>query len=143
MQAANQRVPPPGRNLTQPCRLPASRCAVCGRASGAPTPVLPPRRLEPVKWLAALLLTLLASAPRADQDRAYELARSGEILPLEQVLQHQRRDRPGRILEVELEQEEGRPVYELELLDAKGQVWELHYDAVSGERLESEPERHR
>lgn len=87
-----------------------------------------------------ILLWSLAASPSADHEAAYELAREGRILPLEQVLEQQRRDRPGRVLEVELEHEDGRMVYELELLDTSGRVWELHYDAVSGRLLGSEAE---
>mgnify|MGYP001827751128 CR=1 FL=1 len=92
------------------------------------------------KSTLALLLWSLATGPSADHEAAYELAREGRILPLEQILERQRRDRPGRILEVELEREDGRLVYELELLDADGQVWELYYDAVSGQLLQTERE---
>ncbi len=90
------------------------------------------------KTALALLLWSLAAGPSADHEAAYELAREGRILPLERILEQQRRDRPGRILEVELEREDGNLVYELELLDADGRVWELYYDAVSGRLLETE-----
>ena len=93
------------------------------------------------KYALALLLWSLAAGPSADHEAAYELSREGRILPLEQILEQQRRDRPGRVLEVELEREDGRLVYELELLDAGGRVWELYYDAASGQLLESEAER--
>ena len=90
------------------------------------------------KYAFALLLWSLAAGPSADHEAAFELAREGRILPLERILEQQRRDRPGRILEVELERENGSLVYELELLDAHGRVWELYYDAVSGRLLETE-----
>ena len=92
------------------------------------------------KYALAILLWGLAAGPSADHEAAYELAREGRILPLERILEQQRRDRPGRVLEVELEQEDGRLVYELELLDAGGRVWEIYYDAVSGKLLETEAE---
>lgn len=92
------------------------------------------------RYTLAVLLWNLAAAPSADHEAAYELAREGRILPLEQILEQQRRDRPGRVLEVELEHEDERMVYELELLDADGRVWEIYYDAVSGRLLESQAE---
>jgi uncharacterized membrane protein YkoI len=92
------------------------------------------------RYTLALLLWSLAAGPSADHETAYELVREGRILPLEQILEQQRRDRPGRILEVELEREDGRMVYELELLDADGRVWEIYYDAASGRLLETEAE---
>ena len=92
------------------------------------------------KCTLALLLWSLASSPSAGHEAAYELAREGRILPLEQILEQQRRDRPGRVLEVELEHEDGRMVYELELLDADGRVWEIYYDAASGRLLKTDAE---
>lgn len=57
-----------------------------------------------------------------------------EVMPLSQLLQHP--DLVGkRLLEVELEREHGRMVYELEILDSNGRVYERYYDAVSGEPL--------
>jgi uncharacterized membrane protein YkoI len=39
-----------------------------------------------------------------------------------------------------MERERGRLIYELEVLDAQGQVWEVELDAVTGRLLESEVE---
>ena len=47
---------------------------------------------------------------------------------------------PGKLLEVELEQEMGRWVYEFEILDDEGIVWELYYDAGTGELVKRELE---
>lgn len=46
-----------------------------------------------------------------------------------------RRDFRGEMLEVELEDEDGRLVYELKLLAPGGAVLELLYDAASGELI--------
>ncbi len=45
------------------------------------------------------------------------------------------------VLEVELEREDGRLVYELELLDEAGRVHDRYYDAVTGEPLKDHWER--
>jgi len=68
-------------------------------------------------------------------DEARKLKELGEILPLEQIINKARQQYTGRILEVELEREDGRYIYELELLDDKGTVWELEFDAKSGELI--------
>lgn len=82
---------------------------------------------------------------RADSDhnRARELKEAGEILPLEQVIETAKKERPGRLLEAELKKKEGRFIYELELLDEEGIVWELKYDAKSGALLKSKQDRDR
>jgi len=87
-------------------------------------------------------LLLLATAGLADDDHreARRLMESGSILPLETILDRVQAQRPGRILEVDLEREGGGYVYEIELLDESGQVWELELDAVTGETLEQELE---
>lgn len=69
-----------------------------------------------------------------------ELVQQGDILPLEQVLEQAHQQRPGRVLETELEQERGRYIYEVEVLDENGEVWEMKFDAASGALLEQEQE---
>jgi len=93
------------------------------------------------RLIAALLLILAATANAGrDQDEARELAARGVILPLSTILEKARQIHDGRVLEVELEleheREHGGYVYELEILDAQGVVWELEFNAVSGELIE-------
>lgn len=75
-----------------------------------------------------------------DHDRARELVKSGEIIPLEQLLQQiiNREENKLRLLEAELERESGRLVYELELVDEQGVVREWMFDAKTGEALGEE-----
>ncbi|MGE0289846.1 MAG: PepSY domain-containing protein [Bradyrhizobium sp.] len=85
--------------------------------------------------LPLLLIGLLAPAVFAsddDHDKARRLREAGEILPLETVLEHARRAQPGKVLEVKLERERGVYVYEFEVLDDAGVVWELELDARDG-----------
>lgn len=100
-------------------------------------------RLIPL--LLTLAAVLAAAAPvQADDDHeaARELLREGAILPLAELITKLPFAPPLRILEVELEREDGRYLYEIELLDNRGQVWEVEMDAASGELIESEPEHH-
>ena len=67
-----------------------------------------------------------------DAREAARLAKEGAILPLEKILERARAEHPGKVLETELEHKQGRYVYEVELLDDKGEVWELKLDAKTG-----------
>ncbi len=91
---------------------------------------------------ALLFIFFIGSNVWADEDheRARELVKSGEIMPLEQLLQNIAGSETGklRLLEAELEREQGRLVYELELVDEQGVVRELLFDAKTGESLGEE-----
>ena len=94
-------------------------------------------------WLSlicALFITCWPHIASADSDhlKARQLLEAGTILPLEQLLDQAQHEHPGRILEVEFEQEQGRYIYEIELVDDKGEVWEIEYDAQTGELIEKE-----
>ncbi|QKT02815.1 PepSY domain-containing protein [Ectothiorhodospiraceae bacterium 2226] len=79
---------------------------------------------------------LAATALGRAASRGYDMdLRPGEPLPLERIAALARAYRPGRLLEVELEHEDGREVYEVELIDAEGVEWELTFDAYTGELL--------
>ncbi len=73
-----------------------------------------------------------------DHERVYEMRQSGEILALEKILQISRQRVRGKVIEVELEQEDNRLVYELEILDRDNRVWKVDIDALSGSILQVE-----
>ena len=74
-----------------------------------------------------------------DHDRVRELRQGGDIVPLAELLA--RAELNGlRVLEAELEDEDGRLVYELQLLDEAGRVHERYFDAASGHPLEERAE---
>jgi uncharacterized membrane protein YkoI len=79
-----------------------------------------------------------------DEVHEHEADRSmveqGDILSLEQILQNARQHHAGRVLETELEDKRGELVYEVEILDDSGEVWEMNFDARSGALLEEEQE---
>jgi len=62
---------------------------------------------------------------------------SGQILPLRAVLERLERDHPGQVLEIELDEEKGRWVYEVRLLQADGKLVKLELDAATAEVLRS------
>jgi uncharacterized membrane protein YkoI len=47
---------------------------------------------------------------------------------------------PGKVLEAELENEDGKAVYEVEIVNASGETREFEIDAQSGKILSSEQE---
>jgi len=89
-----------------------------------------------------ILISMLYAgiAYSSDHVEARTLVESGAILSLEAILNQAKIDHPGRILEVSLEHEKEGYVYELELVDEQGRVWELEYDAATGKLLEKEQE---
>jgi uncharacterized membrane protein YkoI len=91
----------------------------------------------------ALILALLASptlADSRDHDRARRAMEAGEILPLSQILKVAHAARPGRVIELELERDDGRWIYELELVTPQGRLYEMEIDAATGTVLEIEHE---
>jgi len=88
-----------------------------------------------MRFLTAALLLALGAGVSADHEAAFDLAREGKIQPLSKLLEQQQRLRPGKVLEVELERDDDRMIYEMEVLDDQGTVWELRFDAASGELL--------
>ena len=87
--------------------------------------------------LIPLVLALLLGQAHADSDhdRARAALLAGEVRPLTQVLAQVARTHPGQVLEVELEREDGRWVYELKLLQNDGRLLKLAVDARDGQVL--------
>ena len=69
-----------------------------------------------------------------------ELVKQGKILSLETILQNYRDRMQGRLLDLEVETEHGRIIYELEFLQEDGFVIEYKVDAATGSLLEEERE---
>ncbi|MCD9031597.1 hypothetical protein LDO32_08855 [Luteimonas sp. Y-2-2-4F] len=88
--------------------------------------------------IAALAAALAPSPARADDDDdrprrddsayAREGVRRGEFVRLETLLADAERRYPGRVVEVDLDDDE----YEIEILMHDGRIAELTYDARSG-----------
>jgi uncharacterized membrane protein YkoI len=81
-----------------------------------------------------------ASDPAADFERALGAVARGEIRPLSEILPRIEQDFGGRAIETEIETDEGRWVYEFDILTADGRLFEVDVDAVTGETLEVEEE---
>ena len=81
-----------------------------------------------------------AALASGDQERARAALEAGQVLPLRTVLERLEREHPGQVLEVELEQEKGRWIYEVKMLRAGGRLAKIKVDARTGD-LVSQQER--
>lgn len=77
----------------------------------------------------AVLSPLQAGRDEPDHDRAVQAVQSGMILPLHTVLQQLQNQYPGQVLEVELEHDAGRWIYEIKLLQSGGLLRKIKLDA--------------
>lgn len=90
-------------------------------------------------WFCIGLLGLdasLSGADEVDHDQALALTERGTILPLQSLVADALQRYPGRFLEAELEHDDGRYIYELEIVTRNRRVIELEYDAVTGALLD-------
>lgn len=110
------------------------------------------RRLLLIAAIPVLTLSLAVcgalyvSDSHADGERAGDhmmaraLSKTGQILSLERIAETARGIQPGRLIDIDLDFESGPAtwVYEVELLDDQGRVWELKLDARNGQLLKIE-----
>ncbi|MBV1789089.1 PepSY domain-containing protein [Marinobacterium sp. D7] len=82
----------------------------------------------------------LQAKEKIHQSEARELVKQGEMLSLDDLLAQHGERLAGHLLDVELEREHGRLVYEIEVLGEDGQVREFEIDARSGELLKQKLE---
>jgi len=88
-------------------------------------------RGRPMLCAAIFSVTLLAVVASADDYPP------GDVVPLQQLFAEIHAEFPGRILEVELDDDDGdKWIYEVKVLTPQGHVLKLEYDAVSLELLE-------
>ena len=95
------------------------------------------RRTSIAVCLATLLLAVAApgvsgAGDAQDHDRARQALQAGEILTLRTILERVERDHPGQVIDVELERDDGRWIYEIKLLRAGGALVKLELDARDG-----------
>ena len=75
-----------------------------------------------------------------DQAEIRELVRQGEIMPLETILAQLPAADFGKLIDLEVERENGVVVYEFEFLRTDGSIVEVEVDARNGKILEQEIE---
>ncbi|SOC37643.1 uncharacterized membrane protein YkoI [Rhizobium subbaraonis] len=69
---------------------------------------------------------------------AREALRKGEVLPLDRIIEVVRKQFQGDIIEIEFERNDGKYVYEIEIIDPSGRVVEVEVDAKTAEILDGE-----
>jgi uncharacterized membrane protein YkoI len=98
-------------------------------------------RRRPLLIIPALGLILACGAADGREDNDHERARAaqqaGKIRPLADILREVERRYLGRVIETELEQEDGLWIYEFRILPPTGRVFELELDAATGALLRS------
>lgn len=105
------------------------------------------------KWLLIGCLLLAAAGPafadwdddedddddyRRDQEVVWDARKRGEILPLEVILGTVLQRYPGELLKLELDDDDGYLIYEMEVLTRRGIVLEMEIDARTGRILDIE-----
>jgi hypothetical protein len=112
---------------------PPFSCRSDAPAHDRPFRHLPLPRVPVVRILACLILLRVVLSPAmADEDshdRARRALQAGEIVPLDEVLAVLAQRGVGQVLEVELEHEGGRWIYEVETLSPDGVITKHLVDA--------------
>lgn len=98
-------------------------------------------RLLPLALSSALLSAIVLAAPQAhadddDLDRLRDAVNRGEVMPLSALQDEVRRAFPGEIIRVELDEDDGRFIYEFKVLKPNGRLVEIEMDAKDGRVLE-------
>jgi uncharacterized membrane protein YkoI len=75
---------------------------------------------------------------RPDHERAEDAVARGAILPLADVLARLALTHPGDVIDVEIDDEDGVIVYDLDLVTQNGRLLEIEVNAVTGEVLDVE-----
>lgn len=93
-----------------------------------------PRPLRTALLAAAVVLGAAASA--ADQDSVRRGVQTGALKPLAEILGRVQAQHPGRVVDVDLENEDGRSWYEITLLHPDGHRVEVYVDPASGAEID-------
>lgn len=75
-----------------------------------------------------------------EQHRIRQEVDKDNLIPLERILEIHQDRITGRILDLEVEREHGKIIYELEYMDRDGIIREVHIDAANGDWLKEEIE---
>ncbi|PPD44049.1 MAG: hypothetical protein CTY15_08275 [Methylocystis sp.] len=87
---------------------------------------------------AALFCLAACEADANPLEDIFYPADANGVLPIERILDQARASVAGTITEIELEQEHGKAVYEVEILTADNKKIEIEYDARTGAELSRE-----
>ncbi len=92
--------------------------------------------------LGTLLVGASAQADPKDHDQARAALEAGQIRPITEILTKASAEAPGDVVEIELEREKGRWVYELKIIAPDGRLLEVEMDASDASLIEVKKKRH-
>ncbi len=95
--------------------------------------------MKPIYYIGALIFALVSMSAISDDNdsrKVRKLVQENEIVSLESLMPAIRSHGDWKILEIELEEEDNKLIYEVELLDKEGRVYEIRYDARTGQELD-------
>lgn len=95
------------------------------------------RRLLPLLAVSALLSAPAAAQDRRDHERARAALEAGQIRPLSELLSEVERRYRGRVIEAELELDDGQWLYEIKILPPNGRLFTVELDAATGALIRS------
>ena len=100
------------------------------------------KRLPTVSLFGAsmLLLTSVGLALSHDGKEKVTVANLPASVTMEEAIKTATTQFPGKVREAELENEDGKAVYEVEIVNTSGEIREFEVDAQSGKILSSELE---
>ncbi len=91
--------------------------------------------------VVGMISTFLQAGEELSQHEIRKLVKQGKLLPLETIMALYPEKQYGKLLDLEVEREYGKIIYELEFLRADGRIIELEIDASNGHLLEQEVEK--
>ncbi|WP_421994883.1 PepSY domain-containing protein [Roseococcus sp.] len=95
------------------------------------------RRLLSLLAVFAILAAPVAAQERRDHERARAAMEAGQIRPLSELLTEVERRFRGRVIEAELELEDGVWQYEIKILPSNGRLFTIELDAATGALIRS------
>lgn len=95
-------------------------------------------KLSLIVLVTAMLWPLVTMADDISHSEARALREAGKIMSLSDIIDVAHGYKSGEVIDSELERDDDMYIYEIEILDESGRVWELEFDASNGEIIELE-----
>lgn len=93
-----------------------------------------------ISVIAVMVLLAIGVANGEDNTKAASPATPQTSITIEKAISLAKAAMPGRVIEAEFEEEDGKSVYEVEIVAAGGKTYELEIDAHTGKVLKTEEE---
>lgn len=100
------------------------------------------KRVAILGLCAAMGMMSFSGQVKADPGGAIDLpATTDGLLPLETIIDKAKKLHEGEVIEAEFMSIKGQDLYEVEILDEGGKVWEMFFDAKTGEPVDHVEEK--